>query len=137
MPIFSDESKKQLATCHPELQLLFNEVIKYYDCKVLEGYRNRLDQEKAFDAGNSKLHYPFGNHNKIPSQAVDVCPYPVPSWNSTKDFIYFAGKVMGIATMLLANGKMTHQIRYGGDFNLNQMVTDSTFFDGVHFELLM
>ena len=137
MPIFSDESKKQLATCHPELQLLFNEVIKYFDCKVLEGYRNRLDQEKAFDSGNSKLHYPFGNHNKIPSQAVDVSPYPVPSWNSSKDFIYFAGKVMGIAAILYDQGKMTHHVRYGGDFNMNQMVTDSTFFDGVHFELLM
>jgi peptidoglycan LD-endopeptidase CwlK len=136
MPTFGAESKKQLATCHPELQLLFNEVIKYYDCKVLEGYRNQADQEKAFNAGNSKLHYPNGKHNRLPSIAVDVSPFPV-NWNDTKRFYWFAGFVLGMAVQLKAQGKMHYDVRYGGDWNMNKDINDQTFNDLVHFELVM
>ena len=136
MPQFGEASRKQLSTCHPELQLLFNEVIKHFDCKVLEGYRNQADQEKAFNAGNSKLHYPHGKHNKIPSVAVDVSPYPV-AWNDTKRFYWFAGFVMGIATQLKARGIMKHDVRFGGDWDGDKDVNDQKFNDLVHFELLM
>ncbi|HJY22912.1 MAG TPA: hypothetical protein VJ279_08515 [Hanamia sp.] len=134
MPQFSTESKKQLASCHPELQMLFNEVIKYYDCKVLEGYRNQADQEKAFAAGTTKLHYPNGKHNKIPSMAVDVAPYPV-SWNDTKRFYWFAGFVMGLAAQLKNEGKMQFAVRFGGDWDNDKDINDQTFNDLVHFEL--
>lgn len=135
MPKFSLQSQSQLATCHPELQLLFNEVIKYFDCQVLEGYRNQADQEKAFAAGNSKLHFPYGNHNKNPSMAVDVSPYPV-VWNHPRRFYWFAGTVLGIAIQLKAQGKMKYTIRYGGDWDGDKDITDQTFDDLVHFELV-
>lgn len=136
MPTFGEESRKQLATCHPELQLLFNEVIKFYDCKVLEGYRNQADQEKAFNAGNSKLHYPNGKHNRLPSIAADVSPFPV-NWNDTKRFYWFAGFVLGIAVQLKSQGKMQFDVRYGGDWDNDKDINDQTFNDLVHFELAM
>ena len=46
MPKFSQDSFSKLSTCHPDLQVLFYEVIKYYDCTILEGYRNQVDQDK-------------------------------------------------------------------------------------------
>ena len=77
MPKFGTKSIERLNTCHPDLIAVFNEVIKYYDCTVTCGYRGEEDQNKAFDEGRSKARYPKGKHNKNPSIAVDVYPYPI------------------------------------------------------------
>lgn len=138
MPMFSAESTSRLQTCHAELQLLFFEVIRSFDCVVLEGYRNEADQEAAFLRGNTKLHYPNGNHNHKPSLAVDVAPYKKlvgVDWKDTMRFHYFAGVVMGIAATLHGQGKMLYRLRWGGDWNMDTEVTDETFRDLVHFEL--
>ncbi len=135
MPTFSQESLSKLQTCHAELQVLFLEVVKYWDCTVLEGYRNQKNQDAAFNRGNSKLRWPHGRHNKMPSLAVDVAPYPMPDWKQSADFYYFAGFVMGVANRLFREGKMLHGIKYGGDWSGNQRITDETFIDAVHFEL--
>lgn len=136
MAKFSLKSESQLATCHPELRLLFNEVIQYIDCTVLEGFRCQADQEKAFNAGKSKLHFPNGNHNKSPSMAVDVAPYPI-DWSNDNRFFWLAGFVMGIAERLYKEGKMTYRVRYGGDWNRNYNIDDEHGLrDLVHFELI-
>lgn len=136
MPKFSPDSFSKLSTCHIDLQVLFFEVIRTFDCKVLEGYRNQEDQEKAFEAGNTHLHYPNGKHNHQPSLAVDVSPYPV-DWNNPKRFYWFAGYVMGVAIRLKEEGKMSHSIRYGGDWDNDKDITDNHFQDLVHFELIL
>lgn len=135
MPKFSQESFSKLSTCHPDLQVLFYEVIKSFDCVIIEGYRNQADQEAAVAAGNSQLHWPHGKHNSQPSNAVDVAPYPL-EWENIKRFYWFAGYVMGIAQKLKDEGKMTHAVRYGGDWNNNKNIDDQTFKDLVHFELM-
>lgn len=135
MPAFSQESFSKLSQCHIDLQTLFYEVIKYRDCKILEGHRGQLEQNAAFAEGKSKLRWPDGKHNASPSLAVDVAPYPIPAWSKINNFIYFGGFVMGIAAKLKAEGKITHDIRYGGDFNGNEDVTDQSFVDAVHFEI--
>ena len=116
MPKFSQESFSKLSTCEHDLQVLFFEIIRSFDCSILEGYRNQEDQEKAVREGNSKLHYPDGKHNRQPSCAVDVAPYPV-NWTDTKRFYHFGGYVLGVAARLKEEGKMTHSIRWGGDWN--------------------
>ena len=55
MPQFGKDSLARLSTCHPDLQKLFKEVIKHYDCTILEGHRSDEDQLKAFNAGKSKI----------------------------------------------------------------------------------
>jgi len=132
---FSRISSERLATCHPDLQVLFNEVIKYFDCSVLCGHRGREEQEKAFSEGKSKLRFPQSKHNSTPSMAVDVAPFPI-DWNDLHRFYYFAGRVMGIADMLLAQNKISHRIRFGGDWNSDNQVKDNRFNDLVHFELV-
>ena len=42
---------------------------------IVCGHRNKEDQNKAFAEGKSKLKWPKGKHNKLPSQAVDAAPY--------------------------------------------------------------
>lgn len=136
MPMYSYDSLQQLSTCDKELKVLFMEVIKDFDCKILEGFRNEADQQKAFKAGNSKLQWPNGKHNHLPSYAVDVSPYPV-DWNNVSRFFWFAGYVLGTADRLYRDGTMKHRIRYGGDWNRNYDITDEKGLrDLVHFELV-
>lgn len=135
MPKFSQESFSRLSTCHPDLQAIFYEVIKSFDCTVLQGYRNQADQEADFNAGNTQLHYPKSKHNTKPSQAVDVSPYPI-DWKNIKRFYWFAGYVMGIAQRLKDEGKIAHAIRYGGDWNRDNNIDNEKFRDLVHFEIL-
>lgn len=135
MPVFSAESKKNLSSCNIDLQILFNEVIKHFDCKVTEGHREQPAQDKAFAEGKSKLKYPYGNHNAIPSNAVDVYPFPIQIKNTNR-FYWFGGFVMGIAEMLYLQGKINHKVRYGGDWDGDKDINDQTFNDLVHFEII-
>lgn len=127
MPQFGKTSLEKLSTCHADLQKLFNEVIKHYDCTILEGHRSDADQLKAFNAGKSKIKS-GGKHNHSPSLAIDVAPSPL-DWNDKNKFYHFSGFVLGIAKSLGI------AIRWGGDWNENNNLKDQTFFDLPHFEL--
>lgn len=136
MPKFSQDSFSKLSTCDHDLQVLFFEVIKTYDCKILEGYRNQEDQEKAFNSGHSKLHFPHGKHNHQPSYAVDAAPYPL-DWNDKLRFYHFAGYVLAVADQLKSQGKMTKGIRWGGNWDMDNDLMDNKFSDLGHFELIL
>jgi peptidoglycan L-alanyl-D-glutamate endopeptidase CwlK len=136
MPVFSQISKDRLATCHPDLAILFNYVIKFYDCTIVGGYRTKADQEAVFDAGLSKVHYP-GTHNTKPSNAVDAAPYEKTGIDWTvKQSAHFAGFVMAIAAMLYDKGIITHKIRSGADWDSDNDIDDTTFWDAGHFEIV-
>lgn len=135
MPRFSKSSFTKLSTCHPDLQVLFYEVIKSFDCQIIEGFRPQEEQEQAFKDGHTQLHWPHGKHNAQPSMAVDVTPWPL-DWKNIKRFYWFAGYVMGIAQRLKDEGKMTHAVRYGGDWNRDDDIDNEHFRDLVHFELM-
>ena len=128
MARFGAKSKERLETCDERLQKIFNEVIKYVDCSVLEGYRSKGRQEKLFKEGKTKVHYPLGRHNTNPSRAVDITPYPV-NWSDRERQTLFAGFVLG-----LARG-MGIKLRWGGDWNMDFEVKDNRFDDFPHFEL--
>lgn len=128
MPKYSRKSKERLSTCHEDLQKIFNEVIKHWDCTILEGHRTKETQDEYFRTGRSKLEWPNSKHNSKPSLAVDVAPWPI-DWNDRERFIHFAGFVKGVA-----NG-MGIEIRCGADWNGDGRFTES-FFDAPHFELV-
>ena len=128
MPKFGRKSKERLSTCHEDLQKVFNEVIKYVDCSVLEGHRNEERQNRFYDEGKTKLRYPDGRHNADPSKAVDVTPYPV-DWKDRERQTLFAGFVLGIAR------GMGLRLRWGGDWDQDFQVMDNRFDDFPHFEI--
>ena len=137
MPKFSQESFSKLSTCHSDLQALFYEVIKFFDCTILEGYRNEADQEAAYAKGNTKLHWPHGKHNANPSMAVDVTPYPI-DFNNEKLAIWFGGYVLGIAQKLKDEGKMSNSVRWGGSWDgLGKLDRPGQLNDAGHFELVV
>ena len=128
MPRFSSRSKRRLDTCDSKLEKLFKEVVKYFDCTILEGHRGKEAQNKAYNDGKSKVQYPNGKHNKRPSVAVDVAPYPI-DWSDRDRFHYFGGFVLGVAK------KMGMNIRWGGDWDMDTKTKDNKFDDLVHFEI--
>ena len=128
MPKFGKRSTECLNTCDGDLIFLFESVVKYFDCSVLEGHRGKKLQNKYFKEGKSKLKFPEGNHNKKPSKAVDVVPYPI-DFSDRERMTYFAGFVKGMASVLGI------PIRWGGDWNSDTQVKDNTFDDLPHFEL--
>ena len=128
MPKFGERSEAALQTAHPDLQRLFREVIKHYDCAVLEGHRGQQAQDKAVREGKSKTPWPQSKHNQQPSLAVDVVPYPI-DWNNKDRFYHFGGYVLGVAEML------DIPIRWGGDWDRDTELHDQKFIDLPHFEL--
>ena len=136
MASFSKTSIKRLSTCHPELQILFNYVIQFYDCTIVCGTRGEEEQNNAYNAGASTKKFPNSKHNSMPSLAVDVAPYEKTGidWGK-KQSAHFAGFVMGIAEMLYSFGYMSHKIRSGADWDEDDDIDDTTFWDACHFEI--
>ena len=129
MPKFGNTSKRRLATCDEDLQELFQEVVKFFDCSILEGHRGEETQNKYFDEGKSQVKWPNGKHNSSPSTALDAAPYPI-DWDDTERFYYFAGFVKGVAF------NIGIPIRWGGDWDDDTDVKETKFKDLVHFELM-
>jgi len=134
MPKFSRRSKAHLDTCDPRLIRLFSEVVKHYDCTILEGQRNEERQRELVATGKSKTM--FSKHLKSPSLACDVVPYPV-EWNrrGQERMRHFAGFVFGVASQLGIEG-----LRWGGDWDgdvwrKRDGLRDQSFMDLPHYEL--
>lgn len=123
---FSKRSQTNLSQCHVDLQTLFNEVIKCRDCTVLCGYRGEKEQNEAFAEKNSKLKFPHSKHNKQPSLAADVVPYPI-DWMDIRRFKEFGDFVLRKAKQLQQEGKIQSTISWGGNW--------FTFKDYPHFEI--
>lgn len=135
MPQFSANSKTKLLTCHPDLQRLFNKVIKKRDCTVISGRRGEDEQNELLRTGFSRLAYPHSKHNHMPSLAVDVMPYhdcePHIRYNDIESCYNFIGYVQGIADYLGIN------IRSGADWDFDLDFNDQSFIDVAHFELVI
>lgn len=135
MPKLNEKSFSKLTTAHSDLQAVFFEVIKYFDCEVITAYRGEEEQNKAFEEKKTQKIWPLSKHNQMPSLAIDVSPLPI-DWNDTKRFYYFAGFVKGISEKLKSEGKITHSIRWGGDWDNDTEVKENKFNDLVHFEII-
>jgi peptidoglycan L-alanyl-D-glutamate endopeptidase CwlK len=134
MARFSWDSWHKLSTCDNRIKFLFGEVIKYYDCTIIEGARSQDRQEELYRQGLSKLHFPKSKHNAQPlSLAVDVIPFPI-DWSDSEQMLHFAGFVQGLGLYHGIN------IRWGGSWEgigkLNKDYYKNPFNDLVHFELV-
>jgi len=128
MSKFGKVSLERLATCHPDLQKVFNKVIENVDCTIICGHRGEEEQNDAYRTGKSKEKWPNSKHNSSPSMAVDAAPFPI-DWNDRSRFYYFAGYVLATAHSL--GVKLRLGADWDGDFDLK----DQNFYDLPHFEL--
>ena len=107
MPEYSIRSKEKKDTCNVKLQRIADKLIEFYDNTFVYGYRGYEIQEKLFKEGKSKLHFPDSAHNKYPSKAMDLQPYPYPHHNERDEFMFMRGLVYAIANELRIKLKPT------------------------------
>lgn len=82
---FGKRSLAVRATLHPVLQAWVDRVIKRRNITLLVGHRDEHKQNAAFASGASTKQWPDGKHNTLPSEAVDVAPWPIPEgWGDLK-----------------------------------------------------
>ena len=96
---FGAKSLERLEQCHEDLQKIAHELIKEMDVTILCGHRGEKEQNAAFVAGASKLTWPRSKHNKFPSLAVDIAPYPV-DWKNIRAFNDMCNRIERIAKEL-------------------------------------
>lgn len=96
---YSKLSLKRIAECDPKLQQIAMELIKEMDVTVLCGHRGKEDQEKAVKMGTSKVHWPNSKHNKSPSLAIDIVPFPI-QWKDLKPYEDMRARIGKIAKRL-------------------------------------
>ncbi len=141
---FGERSKKHYNTLHDDIKVILDNIIQYYDFSIIEGHRSIKRQKELFDEGKSKLDgvNRKGKHNSYPSMAVDIMPYKKGTnafSGMIKDkyrFYYLMGLVRAESERLLAEGKISHRVRFGVDWNSNDVFDDQNFDDMPHFELV-
>jgi len=146
---YSNNSKAELDTCHPDLIKVFNEVIKYtnVDVTIVQGNRSIIEQQELYAQGRTTPGSIVTNidgvdniskHNVFPSEAVDICAYV--NGNVTWDknhLVYLGGVVMSIANRLYDEGVIRHKIRWGGNWDSDGVIiSDQNFMDLPHYELI-
>lgn len=131
---FGASSLARLETCDPRLQVVMKAAISQgiMDMTVTEGHRDQATQDKYFSEGKSRVQYPNGKHNSIPSMAVDVAPFVNGKLSyDQRHCCHMAGIILGIAASLGV------KLRWGGNWDSDgEPVTDQDFQDLVHFELV-
>lgn len=130
---FSEKSERILAACHDDLDKVLREAIKVYDFSVIEGPRDKEQQTRYYNEGLSKVQFPRSKHNRVPSEAIHIAPYPISFSNRRKNlarFYFLAGVVKTIACQ---NGI---KVRWGGDWDGDGDFEDQSFDDLMHFELI-
>jgi hypothetical protein len=126
---FSRQSRVHLDTCHKDLQAIAEKAIEIMDFKITCGHRGESMQNLLFGLGKSTKQWPHGRHNSMPSEAVDLVPYPV-DYEDEDRFLVLAGVIKAVAHFLGIG------IRWGGDWDMDGLTTDERFRDLGHFELL-
>jgi peptidoglycan LD-endopeptidase CwlK len=129
MPTFSRRSLARLETCDHRLQMVLKRAITRYDFTVLCGHRTKEEQNDAFERGASKLQWPRSKHNKTPSLAVDIAPFPI-DWDNLDRFRELAAIIMDEAA------KLNIKLRWGADWNQNGSERDERFRDYPHWEIV-
>jgi len=130
---FGKASKVEHNTLHPDLQLIFDSALALdiMDFSIIEGYRSKQLQNRYFEIGRSKVQWPDGKHNKMPSTAGDAAPYinRKVSWNKLHCCV-LAGIILSCAA------RWGIKLRWGGNWDMDsEPITDQDFQDLVHYEL--
>lgn len=104
-------------------------VVEQFDITIIHGHRGKKVQNEAFENGFSRKRWPESKHNRNPSEAVDIAPWPV-DWDDMPRWYYMAGIVMATAR------RMGIPIRWGGDWDGDGDLNDNSLLDLGHFELI-
>jgi peptidoglycan L-alanyl-D-glutamate endopeptidase CwlK len=129
---FGKTSRANRATIHPDLQMIMDDALAtgIMDFSIIEGHRAKGPQNRYYMIGKSKVKWPDGKHNKMPSDAVDAAPHinGKISWNKLHCCV-LAGIILSCAA------KRGIKLRWGGNWDMDgEPITDQDFQDLVHYE---
>jgi len=143
---FGKSSRDQLRSCHKDLIEIANLAISRSDVDfgISEGHRSLARQKRLFDMGKSRIDgiKRKGKHNYKPSLAFDFFVYhPDPA--TRRKLIYdkvhlsfIAGILFSCAEELYNKGRITHKLRWGGNWDMDGvLLLDQSFDDLPHVEL--
>jgi hypothetical protein len=117
---------------HPILQHYLDRALQEVaNISLICGHRGQKEQNEKFENKKSKVRWPHGKHNSLPSVAVDLQPYPMPT-NDLKLFMAL-GHIAGRIIQMAATDGIT--IRWGGDWDRDGDVLDQDFDDLFHLEI--
>jgi peptidoglycan L-alanyl-D-glutamate endopeptidase CwlK len=139
---FSKVGEERLATCHVDLQLIMHTAVRIsnVDFGIAEGHRSVELQQQYFKEGKSKIDgiTTLGKHNYTPSKAADIYAWVNNAISYDKETLsYLAGLIHGVADMLFEQGKITHKIRWGGNWNDDgTILLGQSLVDRPHYELI-
>lgn len=164
MPRFGAHSQAVLATCHPALVRLADEVVKHYNFKALRGVRSLPEQSDYVSQGWSQTHnsrhLPGGGLRRISDGAealttkawaaavaegnvepIDPDGFSfaldAAPWRPGIGVVYDPHELIQFGGILIATGwSLGIEIRWGGDWDGDHNLHDQNFFDRVHSELL-
>ena len=130
-------SRRNRQSINHRLNSVSDVVLKIKDHSIIKGHRPEAEQHAAFLAGNSKLDWPDGKHNEIPSSAADVQSYPFPPLDpetgdqaQREEQLYLLGLYKGVGAV------MGIDIRTGADWDRDGQILDNGFDDFFHVEIV-
>lgn len=138
---FSEDSLKRLEGVHPDLVMLVQDVMamQVMDFTVAEGVRTLARQKQLVADGKSRT---LASKHLVQADgyghAVDLYPYPINMGLLNKSDpreIFRVGALAGL--MLAAARRRGILIVNGADWDGDGQTLDHTFFDGVHFQLVL
>jgi len=110
------------------------------DFGIAEGHRSIVLQQKYYKQGKSKIDgiNKMGKHNYNPSLAVDIYAYVNGKAIWDKEHLsYLSGIIHAVTELLYKEGKITHKIRWGGNWDMDgTILLDQSFDDRPHYELI-
>lgn len=129
---FGGNSLRELDSADLRLQTIAGHVLLIKDHSILKGHRGQLAQVEAFRSGASKLDWPHGKHNGMPSKALDVQTYPRPAKKQDlrEEQLYLLGLYVGFAA------QQGVKLRTGADWDTDGEVSDNGWDDLFHVEIL-
>ena len=138
MNTFGAASRKQLVSADTRLHRIAYAVLATKDHSIIKAHRSERDQGIAFAAGHTKLEWPHGKHNELPSKALDVRTYPVPEADTEykaermlrEEQLYLLGLYVGVAA------QMGITLRTGADWDRDGEIADNGFDDFFHVEIV-
>lgn len=148
MPRFSAKSRAELDTCANELVRLFQEVVRGYDCTVIQGARTPAEQAENVRKGVSQTldSKHVVSEQRPLAEAVDATPYPV-VWpiapvgltsqqlREFRAYVHAVGRFYHFAGYVRAKAEaLGIALRWGGDWDGDGDFSDQTFQDLDHFE---
>ena len=146
MNVFGIASQAALGTADSNLKIIANRVLMIKDHSILKGHRPQDEQNAAYwgKPQRSKLEWPNGKHNALPSRAIDVQTYPLPVYVVTdgedtkkeaeqilrEEQLYLLGLYVGVAS------GMAIMLRTGADWDRDGEIADNGWDDLFHVELV-